>query len=82
VPSIRRSGGRPASTSRELIRAEARRRLIDAPDSVPGIMKIWANDLTEWLAATHPDAPQMSPRTVAFYLSDLHRIVKLRKYQI
>jgi hypothetical protein len=81
VPSTRRSGGRPVSPSKELILAEARRRLSEAPDSVPYIMKVWANDLCEWLATAHPDAPRMSPRTVATYLSDLHRIAKHRKYQ-
>jgi hypothetical protein len=81
MPSTLRSSGRAESTSKELILAEARRRLSDAPDSIPDIMKVWVNDLTEWLATAHPDARRLSPRTVTFYLSDLHRIAKLRKYQ-
>jgi hypothetical protein len=81
VPSKRRSGGRPVSTSKELILSEARRRLSEAPDSVPFIMKVWANDLVEWLATAHPAAPRMSPKTVGMYLADLHRIAKHRKYQ-
>jgi hypothetical protein len=79
VSSIRRSG-RPA-TSRELILAEARRRVAEAPDGIPDIQKVWANDLIEWLASTHPEAWQMRPRSVEAYLSDLHRIARLRKYQ-
>jgi hypothetical protein len=78
VPS-RRPGG--TATSRELILAEARRRLADAPDSIPDTLKVWADDLVEWLATAHPDAMPMKPRSVQGYLSDLHRIANLRKSQ-
>jgi hypothetical protein len=77
--SFTRSGGR--STSKELILAEARRRVAEAPDSIPDILKVWADDLVEWLATAHPDVMSVKPRSVQGYLSDLHRIARLRKSQ-
>jgi hypothetical protein len=50
------TGGRP--TSRDLVRAEARRRL--AAGTVPALLKEFGNELSIWLAENHPDAPSMA----------------------
>jgi hypothetical protein len=69
-PSIRLRigilGGQTAP--KEFILAEARRRLAAAPDSIPDTLKVWAGDLVEWLARTHPGALRVSARS-AMHLS-------------
>jgi hypothetical protein len=79
MSSIQRSDGRTAP--KELIVAEARRRLAEAPDSIPDSAKVWANDLVGWLATAYPDVSRRKPSSVKGYLTDLHRIAKLRKLQ-
>jgi hypothetical protein len=59
--------GRPSS--RDLVRAEAQRRL----DSglVPSTLKEFGNKLSEWLRDNHPDAPPMAGPTVEDNIRDL-----------
>jgi hypothetical protein len=63
------TGGRPSS--RDLVRAEAQRRLDSG--EVPATIKEFGNALSTWLAATHSDAPSMVAPVVERCVRDLWR---------
>ena len=58
--------GRPSS--RDLIRAEAKRQL--TAGSRPAL-KVLAGELSAWLVEAHPQAPAMAPSTVEDNIRDL-----------
>jgi hypothetical protein len=67
--------GRPSSAP--LVRDEATQRI--ARNDAPGSLKEFGNALSDWLAKTHPDAPQMKPEVVEKCVRDLWRQSNGRK---
>jgi hypothetical protein len=72
------SAGRP--TSRDLIEGELRRRWADGerhPRAGIENSSAWARELSDWLRTNHPEAPQLTPKTIINNISQpLRKLAK------
>jgi hypothetical protein len=71
--------GRPSP--KDLVQAEARRRIDEELDKIPDTLKAWGNEIWEWLGDNHPGVKRGKPGAIERHLSDLFNKAQGRKAQ-